>query len=351
MNKNNYIFISKLAEVEQLLKPFNIIENDVVVLVDENTLKYCWPLLINENPSLSKAEIIEIESGEQNKNISICYQIWETLSQFNANRNTLFINLGGGVICDLGGFIASTYKRGIPFINIPTTLLAQVDASIGGKTGVDLNQQKNMVGTFSQAQNTIIFPGFLSTLPQNQLTSGFAEMLKHALISDKNYWEELIQIDAKKLARKEIEHSVKIKSEIVEADTFEKGERKTLNFGHTIGHAVESYSLENPDYSLLHGEAVAIGMICESYLSNQFNTLSNKEFEIIEKNILKHFPKYNHLETIHFHRLIELMKNDKKNSSNKINFTLLNKIGEASFNHEIEIEQIITSLEYYIALQ
>ncbi len=351
MDKNDYIFITKLSEVEQILEPFNIIENDVVVLVDENTLKYCWPLLINENPSLSKAEIIEIESGEQNKNISICYQIWETLSQFNANRNTLFINLGGGVICDMGGFIASTYKRGIPFINIPTTLLAQVDASIGGKTGVDLNQQKNMIGTFSQAKKTIIFPGFLSTLPENHLKSGFAEMLKHALISDKDYWEKLIKVNSQKLSKKEIEHSVQIKNKIVASDMFEKGERKILNFGHTIGHAIESFSLENPDYSLLHGEAVAIGMICESYLSNQFNTLSDNEFEMIEKNVSNHFSKYNFLETIHFHRLIELMKNDKKNSSNKINFTLLNKIGEASFNHEIEIEQIINALEYYIALK
>jgi 3-dehydroquinate synthase len=259
--------------------------------------------------------------------------------------------LGGGVITDMGGFIASTYKRGIDFINIPTTLLSQVDASVGGKTGVDFEGLKNAVGVFNEPKGVFIYPEFLKTLESRQLFSGYAEALKHALIRDEDYWNKL-GIDMLFNAENWVDlikTSINIKNNIVLNDPLEKGERKLLNFGHTIGHAVESYSLIHDQNPLLHGEAIAIGMICESYISNSKSELTAGDLKIISDRIYTTYNSYQ-LNDSTYHELIELMKNDKKNECSGINFTLLNKIGGANYNMEVDVELILESLNYYNSL-
>jgi len=357
MSINNIITIkTKAAEVFVGDEVFNVLNeylrpyrnSKIFILVDENTLKHCVTELITQNEILHNAEILEIDSGEENKILDVCYQLWKTLAAYKADRNSLLINLGGGVITDMGGFIASTYKRGIDFINIPTTLLAQIDASVGGKTGVDFEGLKNIIGVFNEAKGVFIYPNFLKTLDKRQMLSGYAEALKHGLINDESYWKQLKEgmlSDAKNWLEL-ITSSINIKNNIVLSDSLEKGERKTLNFGHTIGHAIESYSLKNDELPLLHGEAIAIGMICESYISNQQQELSNKDLNDVSSTINGVYESYE-LKESDFHQLIELMKNDKKNENNGIIFTLLSKIGEAHINQEVEVETILEALNYY----
>jgi len=292
------------------------------ILVDENTKEFCLPLLFD----LKKSVIIEIESGEENKNLDTCNLIWKELTKNSFDRNSLLINLGGGVIGDMGGFCASTYKRGIDFIQIPTSLLAMVDASVGGKLGVDFNDLKNQVGLFSNPKSVIINPKFLETLAENELRSGFAEVVKHALIVDKNLWEHLKNNPFQDLDWEEIiETSVQIKNKIVISDPKEKGERKKLNFGHTFGHAIESYYLQKGT-PILHGEAIFMGIILESELSS----LSVSEKNDIKNYILSNFglpytpPKSD---------LLNFLRNDKKNKEEKINFSLLNTIGDCTINN------------------
>jgi 3-dehydroquinate synthase len=245
------------------------------ILVDEHTIADCLPIIMEEIPMLKDAEIIETESGEENKTIEVVTQVWYAMSDLHADRKSLVINLGGGVLTDMGGFIASTYKRGVDFINIPTTLLSEVDASVGGKLGIDLGGLKNQIGVFNFPKGVYIYPEFLQTLPDNQLRSGFAEVLKHALIKDDKYWEEVkdIEVFEHEDWTDIIAHSVQIKNKVVLNDPKESGERKILNFGHTIGHAIETYHLENSDQPFLHGEAIAIGMVAEAILSVEKNGL------------------------------------------------------------------------------
>jgi 3-dehydroquinate synthase len=239
------IFVSKniTKEINRFLKEKANIYSKLFILVDENTLKYCYPQLVDCIPAFKHAEIIELESGEASKNIEVCSQIWATLSDFKADRQSIIINLGGGVIGDMGGFIASVFKRGIRFINIPTTLLSQVDASIGGKVGVDLNNFKNEIGLFCNPLAVFIDPTFLNTLDKRQLLSGFAEIIKHALIADADYLQKVKQTDSNDIENFQdlIETSIHIKNKIVQEDPFEKNNRKALNFGHTIGHAIETF--------------------------------------------------------------------------------------------------------------
>lgn len=335
--------------LNEYLRPYR--NNKIFILLDENTLKHCVTELITQIEVLQNAEIIEIDSGEENKTLDICYQLWKTMAEYKADRQSLLINLGGGVITDMGGFVASTYKRGIDFINIPTTLLAQIDASVGGKTGIDFEGLKNVIGVFNEAKGVFVYPNFLKTLDKRQMLSGYAEALKHALIKDKNYWKELekgMLSDAKNWMNL-ITSSINIKNEIVLNDPLEMGERKLLNFGHTIGHAIESYSLKNDEMPLFHGEAVAIGMICECYISNKQLGLSDADLNTISSTITSFYKSYQ-LETSDFHQLIELMKNDKKNENNAINFTLLSEIGVAHINQEVEVELILEGLNYYNSL-
>ena len=265
------------SQLHQFLK--NLKPSKLFILVDENTHEYCLPTVLGNLETEIPFEIIEIEAGEELKTIETATQLWEILSEFEADRKSLLLNLGGGVITDLGGFVASTYKRGIPFINLPTTLLGMCDASIGGKTGIDHQFLKNIVGTFAEPQQIFVYPDFLRTLPFVELRSGFAEMLKHGLIADEKHWKDLSSIENlnPESIYPFIETSMKIKQNVVEIDFKEQNIRKTLNFGHTIGHAVESLFLQ-ANQLIPHGEAVALGMICETHLSF-WKTLSTRKWK------------------------------------------------------------------------
>jgi len=327
-----------------------IIENgkysNVFVFADRNTAELCLPMFREMLDDFSGFDLIETDPGEENKNIDFCIGIWKTLLDFGADRKCLMINLGGGVITDMGGFVASTYKRGVDFINIPTTLLSQVDASVGGKTGIDIDNVKNMVGTFSLPQAVFIEAEFLKTLPQRELLSGFAEMIKHGLIVDQEYYHQLKAADYKNITTAAIHRSVEIKNEVVTADPQEKGLRKILNFGHTIGHAVESYSLSKDKKPLTHGEAIAIGMICEAYLSHKNSTLTAEELEEIRQYISKVYPAYK-IKEKSFAQLSVFMQSDKKNEHGNVLFSLLQSIGKCTYNCRVSESDIVESLEYY----
>lgn len=322
--------------------------SQLFILVDENTHEHCLPVFLSNLRTELPFEIIEIEAGEEMKNIETAVQLWEILTDFRADRKSLLINLGGGVISDLGGFVASTYKRGIDFINIPTSLLAICDASVGGKTGIDLRQYKNLVGTFSEAAHTFIYTDFLKTLPENQLRSGFAEMLKHGLIADESHYNDLIRIQKLQYETvcRYIEKSVFIKKNIVEQDFEEANIRKILNFGHTIGHAIESCFLEIGK-PILHGEAVAAGIICETFLSAEMNFLDDVIAKQIISGIRKYYPKLD-LKQISKKTLFAYMKNDKKNNTSEIKLVLLKNIGNATFDVPISQEIIYKSIDFYI---
>lgn len=319
------------------------------ILVDENTLQHCLPILITTIPALKDAEVIETESGEENKTIEVVTQVWLAMSELHADRKTLVINLGGGVISDMGGFIASTYKRGVDFLNIPTTLLSQVDASVGGKLGIDLGGLKNQIGVFNYPKGVFIYPDFLQTLPFEQLRSGFAEVLKHALIKDKGYWETVKNIDLKADNNWEqiIHHSVGIKNKVVMGDPKEKGERKLLNLGHTIGHAVETLHLETAELQkFLHGEAIAIGMIAEAYLSKEKTGLGSKDLNELADVLAKFFP-LPVLSEANFEAYLGLMIHDKKNKAGKISFSLLNEIGKSEWDVFCNKNEILEALKFY----
>lgn len=322
--------------------------NKKYLLVDENTLQNCLPLISQFVPALKEVEVIEIESGEHSKNMELVTQLCQSLIDLGADRNSLLINLGGGVITDLGGFVASIYKRGIDFINIPTTLLAQVDASVGGKVGVDLGELKNQIGVFNHASCVVVNPLFLKTLSDKELFSGYAEMLKHGLIADVDHWNRLMKVnfDDVKMMSFLLYESIMIKYNIVISDFKETGDRKKLNFGHTIGHAVESLLMQK-NTPVLHGEAVACGMLCEAYISNQVNGLSNEAFAIIEK-VIRTVYKNLEFTSGDYHQLIALMKTDKKNENDRINFTLLSEIGQSSVNHYPPFDVIMSSLDHYL---
>lgn len=319
----------------------------IFILVDENTHEYCLPVLLGNMETDLGFEILEIEAGEEMKNIQTANQLWEILTEMQADRKALVINLGGGVITDMGGFVASTYKRGIKFINIPTTLLSMCDASIGGKTGIDLMHYKNMIGTFAFPEQIFIYPKFLQTLPFKELRSGFAEMLKHGLIADKAHWNQLIQIHKLDVdaVTPYIQNSMDIKQDVVEKDFHESNIRKTLNFGHTIGHAVESLCLqqENP---ILHGEAVAMGMICEAHLAYLENLISEEDSKVVIENIQRYYP-YLDISDFKNEEITALLLNDKKNVDSKINFSLLTGIGECNYDYQCSQKNIIKSLSFY----
>ena len=337
---------SQLNHFLEELKP-----GKIFILCDENTHQYCLPKVLGNLETEIPFEILEIEAGEEMKTIETATQLWEILSEFEADRKSLILNLGGGVITDLGGFVASTYKRGIRFINLPTTLLGMCDASIGGKTGIDHQFLKNIVGTFAMPEKIFVDPDFLQTLPFTELRSGFAEMLKHGLIAEKNHWEDLIsvsELSAENVAPF-IETSMKIKQNVVENDFKEEHIRKNLNFGHTIGHAVESLFMQKENL-IPHGEAVALGMICETHLAFLEKLISeNEAFSVIE-NIRKFFP-YISLNNFSNEEIIGLMMNDKKNENGKINFSLINGIGSCIFDFKSDLGNIISSLDFYRNLE
>jgi 3-dehydroquinate synthase len=327
-----------------------IIENrysSIFILVDEHTNEYCLTKLLPNLAIEIPIEIIEIEAGEDIKNITTCVEIWNILSDLGADRKSVLINLGGGVITDIGGFIASTFKRGIDFINVPTTLLGMVDASIGGKNGIDLGILKNQIGVINVPKMLLIDTNFLETLPQKEMRSGLAEMLKHGLIYDLKYWEQFLDLSSLNFDDLDslIYRSVEIKNEIVSQDPSENGIRKALNFGHTLGHAIESHFLETAT-PLLHGEAIAIGMILESYISVEKGLLSNAEFHQIKAVITSIFEQHQFSDT-DIQITQELLIHDKKNEYGKVQFALLEGIGKTALNQLVENELIIASFENY----
>ena len=323
--------------------------SNVILLVDSNSNEFCSTRFLSFLETNKTIEIIEIESGETEKNINTCVEIWNILTELGADRKTLLVNIGGGVITDIGGFVASTFKRGIDFINIPTTLLAMVDASVGGKNGVDLGHLKNQIGVINVPKVVLIDTEFLSSLPQNEMRSGLAEMLKHGLIFDAEYWAkftDLSQIDFADFDSL-IHRSIEIKNQIVSQDPTENGIRKALNFGHTLGHAIESYFLENENKkNLLHGEAIAVGMILESYISWQKGLLTVAEYHVIKKTIKAVFEAVN-FEENDLQPIFDLLIHDKKNEYGKIQFALLDGIGKIKINQEVDNELIRKSFEDY----
>jgi len=320
--------------------------SSISVIVDENTKAHCLNLL--SLPASYTVNLIEIQSGEIQKTITTCQQIWQQISEHLVDRHGLVINLGGGVIGDMGGFAASCYMRGIDFVQIPTTLLSQVDASIGGKLAVDFLRLKNFIGLFKNPNQVIVDPNFLKTLPKEELRSGYAEMLKHALIRDHQIWNSLKTLNWSEVTLdQDIYESILIKKDVVEEDPTEQGLRKILNFGHTIGHAVETLSFST-DYPLLHGEAIGIGMICEAFISNRKIGLPSNQLEEITHTFLSIYNDL-HLELLsRSEEIITLLTSDKKNKGGKLLFSLIDSIGSGVFNIEVTPEEIRESLIYLI---
>ncbi len=319
------------------------------ILVDTNTIEHCYPNFIRNIECDIPIEIIQIEAGEEHKNLETCSGVWNALSDLNADRKCLILNLGGGVVTDLGGFIASTFKRGVRYINVPTSLLAMVDASVGGKTGIDLGHLKNQIGVINNAEMVLIDTHFLNTLTTTEMRSGLAEILKHGLIYSSKYWGKVSALNSLTTADLDtiIYESVQIKNEIITQDPKEDGVRKTLNFGHTLGHAIESYCLKNENKTtLLHGEAIAVGMILACYLSTKLTGFSTTDCNAIKKVIINLYG------TVSFNNeditpIIELLKYDKKNSFGNINFVLLNSIGTPKIDCIVDNQLILEAFVYY----
>jgi 3-dehydroquinate synthase len=355
INANGYsIFIGNdvYQTIRSFLLQFEFHAQKIFVLADENSRKYCFPRLMSNVQLFQKVHILEVQQRENIKSLETCRYLWQEMINNNADRNSILINLGGGSISDLGGFVASTFKRGIRFLNIPTTLLAMVDASIGGKVGIDLKNIKNQIGLFSNPQVVFIIPEFLDTLPERQIKAGFAEVIKHSLIYEKHYWDDLSAKSYENI--KEwgpiIDWSIEIKNYFVQEDPKDTGFRKVLNFGHTIGHAIETFSMQNDDDPLLHGEAVAIGLICESYISYKTNNLPKSELDEIVRYIATCFDHYP-LQSGNLDLIIDIMKHDKKNAAGEFNFTLLTSIGSSLINQDVEINLIRESLLFYQGLK
>ncbi len=323
----------------------------VFVLVDENTKAFCHPLLVARHSSLRNARLIEIPEGEKAKNFHTAVAVWEQLSEKGALRDSLLVCLGGGVLCDLGGFTASAYRRGMPFIMVPTSLMAMVDAAIGGKNGINLAGLKNQIGSFTQPDSICIVSDFLETLPSRHILSGYAEMIKHALIDGKSF-ESLKKISPVEIATSLslIRQSALIKLDIVKQDPLEKGYRKVLNLGHTIGHAFETWSAMHSPDPVLHGEAIAAGLICEAFISVKHCGLPVSVLDDVVQLVMTHFQKTTFY-TPAGNELIEIMLHDKKvKQEGRINFTLLSNPGSPLIDQYPGEALIRESLHYYVNL-
>ena len=343
---NPTYYIDSIVNLESKITELNKTWTNIYLLVDENTKADCLPSVMEHVPFLKDANLLVLDSGEENKTLEICDSLWSSLIDTGADRKSLLINLGGGVITDMGGFVASTFKRGIDFIHIPTTLLGQVDAAIGGKTGVNLEYSKNQVGTFANPLFTFIDSQFLRTLPEREFMSGMGEVIKYGLIADKPLFE-LLKDKQSLIANLEtiIKSSTDIKNQYVTTDFKEEGDRKKLNFGHTVGHAIESYYM----VEVLHGEAIGAGMICESYISFKQGKITEQVLNEVNEMVFSFFDKIE-LEEKMLEPILNEMKADKKNVNGKLNFTLLTGIGTSEIDHFIEDEIAKDSLTYYFNL-
>jgi 3-dehydroquinate synthase len=316
----------------------------VMILVDNQTKKHCYPLI---KDSLPAHKTITIKAGEHFKNLDTCQQIWEEMTKNELDRHALLINLGGGVIGDMGGFCAATYKRGIDFIQIPTTLLSQVDASVGGKLGIDFQGFKNHIGVFTLPKAVLIDHIFLKTLPQNEIRSGFAEIIKHCLIKDREKWNQIKVIDLENQNLADlIQHSVEIKKQVVAEDPTEKGLRKVLNFGHTLGHAIETFYLDKGKERLLHGEAIAAGMIAEAYISFIKKLIDEPTLLQIEEFIFAIYGSVK-INKEDMESIIKLTLQDKKNIGNVVKASLLDGIGSCQYDVAINKSEMMKAMNYY----
>lgn len=320
----------------------------IFVITDENVKKLCLPVFKQRLPLLKIDGVISINSGEENKSIKQLTFIWDELTRFNVDRDDLIVNLGGGVVTDIGGMAAATFKRGLQFVNYPTTLLGMVDAAIGGKTGIDYQGFKNQVGLFVNPTCVVIDPIFLKTLEKIQWQSGFAEVLKYGLIMDRELWQKLEDCNYSEVKDWNllIIKAARDKIDIVRFDEFEKGIRKNLNFGHTIGHALESFYLKS-EKPVTHGMAIAAGMICEAWLSSKIFEFECTKLNRIINMIDKNFTRFNFTEE-DIPMIMQLMKQDKKVRDNKQNFSLIRKLGKAVHEIEVNNDLIIKSIEFYI---
>lgn len=348
-----YIGVEALSYLPKLLDQIN--PSFILILADENSVEHTLPVL---KPYLSTKHPINIHlysipSGEENKTLHTCEKIWQYMLENHVDRNALIINLGGGTVSDIGGLVAGLYKRGILFINIPTTLLAQVDASIGGKVGVNLHNSKNQIGLFNTPESVIIDLIFLKTLPIRAFKSGYAEILKHGLIADRNYWEMCKSTKISELTTTSlteiIYRSCEIKKSIVEEDAYEVDIRKWLNFGHTVGHAIESIYAQT-ETPLTHGEAIAIGMLVEAKLSTAVSMLSKAEFEEIENTILD-FGYITKILPVPKNEFLKYLYQDKKNYQEQLRVTLLQAIGKAKENVPVSQEQLLNACIPYLDIQ
>lgn len=317
------------------------------VLTDETTQKLCLPL-IKDFPCMSGASPIVIKAGDENKSLEAVVHVWEELQHMGATRHSLLINLGGGMVTDLGGFVASTFKRGIHLINIPTTLLSMVDASVGGKTGFNFGGLKNEIGVFRNASSVILDTTFLNTMDHENILSGYAEMLKHGLINNEKMLAELLTFDVEhpdlSVLQRMVAESVEVKQHIVLEDPTEQGIRKALNLGHTIGHAFESLALKRQP--VLHGYAVAWGLVCELYLSVVKMGFPTERMRQVVRFIFDNYGRMP-ISCNDYPTLIELMTHDKKNVAGKINFTLLGAVGDIRINQTATKEEIEEALDFY----
>lgn len=333
-------------EKENLFQEFfeNRSGSKIFVLTDRNTKRHCWPLIKDFFPLNTR--VLTLPAGENHKNLATCEKVWEWLTLHHADRNALLVCLGGGVVGDLGGFCASVFKRGIPFVLVPTSLLAMADACLGGKTGVDFQLFKNQLGTFSAAEKALIWPGFLKTLPQTELLSGFAEVIKHALIADAPAWQllrkrELSGQDWEKL----IQASLAAKARIVEKDPFEAGERQKLNAGHTLGHALESFFLKSGK-PLPHGHCVAAGLVMESRIALEKGLLQERELIEMEELIFSLYGKIE-IRRRDFKTILRLCLQDKKNLSGKVRMALIGPLGNCHTGVDTSREEQKMAIEYY----
>lgn len=322
--------------------------SSLFILVDENTEKHCLPSFLQKS-GIENFTLLKVPSGEAYKHINTCSDLWQQLSDGQGDRKSLIINLGGGVITDMGGFVASTFKRGIRFINIPTTLLSMVDASVGGKTGVDLGVLKNQIGLFSNPEMVLIDIEFLTTVPEREIRSGLAEIIKYGFTFDQELWntiKEFTGVDLSQLTSL-VHRSVDIKNRVVLEDMHEGGLRKTLNFGHTIGHAIESYFLENDEKeNLTHGEAIAIGMIIELYYSHQILGFPMALCTELKEFVLNFYGRVD-LKKEDFLPIIDLLQFDKKNVAGKVNFVLLDALESCQLDRQVTPELLEKGLSYY----
>ncbi|WP_440880813.1 3-dehydroquinate synthase [Tenacibaculum sp. C7A-26P2] len=341
------IYFEEKAYIELASYIKNRAYSSIFILVDENTFEHCYPRFIRLLKTDRPIEIIQIDAGEIYKNLETCIGVWNAMTELGADRKSLLITLGGGVITDLGGFVASTFKRGIEFVNIPTTLLSMVDASVGGKTGVDLGVLKNQIGVFANPELIIIDPEYLHTVTPREIRSGTAEIIKYGMTHDIRLFNEIK--DNPNLNIIDLIHrSIEIKNNVVLEDPKEKNVRKVLNWGHTIGHGIESYFLDSETKeNLTHGEAIAIGMVCEAYISSKILNFPEEHVYQIKSAITSIYGK-TAIEKDDINSIIHLMKHDKKNVGGQINFILLENYEKFKIDCNVSNSLINESIQFYI---